>query len=278
MNGLDDDALALLRATEDVGVPDAEALDRVRRSLVAKVAVSGASALGAMAATKTASAAPAAMGAGGATTAMAVTAAKGLAALLLVGAAAGGTYEYVAAREAVNPPSPLPASPRALESATPITAAPGPAPNGSTANAAPGPPSDAIAVDVRSLKSPVVEVVAPRAEPTVVRDEKPHAPAESPEERAPKPPSLRDDLDRLREAQRALANGSPDRALEVVAAVVDGSPLVEERDALRSIARCTVAKRDGGTSTLDAEARAFSERHPSSSFMARVLRACDSAR
>jgi hypothetical protein len=83
--------------------------------------------------------------------------------------------------------------------------------------------------------------------------------------------TLREELQSIQEAERALHAGRPARALELLRATQGEShaQLHEERSAVRSIALCEL-----GTSGGRSEAQRFLEAYPGSLYAARVRSAC----
>jgi RNA polymerase sigma-70 factor (ECF subfamily) len=86
-------------------------------------------------------------------------------------------------------------------------------------------------------------------------------------------PNVAGEIALLDEAQRALASGQPDRALQILdrhAREFPRGSLIEERSAARIIALCAL----GRLTTARAESAAFVRRFPSSPLVDRVRAAC----
>lgn len=119
---------------------------------------------------------------------------------------------------------------------------------------APLPPRETRAITGASAIAIVPSAAPPRAPAPEVSEPPPPAPSAI-EPRAPrpepKPPSsagLRDEIELLKEAQKAIAGGETDRAMSLLDAHADrfkGGALAEERLAARAIALCQAAVEPG---------------------------------
>lgn len=88
----------------------------------------------------------------------------------------------------------------------------------------------------------------------------------------PEKPSFGDELAAVKRIERALRNGEPNAALELLDDLDERMPdgaLHEERMAASVMARCALGL--GARSTLRNE---FANQHPSSAYLERVARAC----
>ncbi len=271
-NELSDDARMLLRIARSSGTPDPAALARVRASVLRDAGV-GAAAIGAAAGTsKLASSTPPTIGSAATATSGLTLLAKSAAVLAVIGATAAALYAFAPAA----PPAPSTVS-SAAASPTAVTTASEPT-------------QEALPPTVLTKAPPAPRVESSAAGPARARRQKvANAPVERPTTATPTP-SLADDLARLREAQLALTTGQPERAVEALQGVEDGSSLSVERDGLRTLARCAIAKRgasgageergegeerEAGEHRARVEAERFLAAHPHASIGARVRSACD---
>jgi hypothetical protein len=136
------------------------------------------------------------------------------------------------------------------------------------------------AVVSESVRAPAPPAPAPETAnpPSVGVDAPQRTPAAPPERRAKTPPpdTLGEEVRVLREVDRALREGRPLAALELLDGLDRAVPkgrLQEERAAARVLARCDTLSR------ADAQALGvrFSMQHPGSVYEPRVLRGCGAA-
>jgi len=273
-------ARALIDETRDLDGPAAGDRDRVKRALLATIASSGA-----VAASTAASGTAAATTAGaGAATVGGVSMGVKLAAVAFVAAAAvGGTAVVVS-----TPGEPVETAQVAERTRAPAAREPAPVAAPTEIDA----PATEIPVPLEEIAEPSPVVEAPADEPEAPAQVGPAPPASTPirgdrrparrEEAAPPPPaateqtpdsSLRAEIALLRHAQRALADGDADSALEHLAAHARRFPegvMVEERDAAHVVA----LGQAGQTAACRAESARFLAAHPGSPHRGRVANAC----
>lgn len=247
MTSLTPESRAILEAGQaaDPGLDDVTRA-RMKRQLLAKLAVGGAAAT---------TATVAAAETGAATAAAATT--GGLSLLTKVGL----TVSFVAATSVGAVFVSVDREPTPPAMTTPVTEEPA-EPTTTTPTAQAPPPSTAVAVPSAAPDPKTAPAEAPRPVPAVVEAPPPASPS-----------SLAEETALLQRAQRELQDGDPERALELLdreGGRHEGGVLQEEREAARVIALC----RAGRVAEGHAAQRRFLAAHPRSPHRTRVLAAC----